>query len=105
MLALPLMGDSAGSDLTGATSDVATPSEVERLRAAIHAFVRSFGLLAANQTPCGKPIPVCGRARRLTLPALVPRPLRDAHRARPAPRTTRRPSRSAAIFAAPSTSS
>jgi DNA-binding MarR family transcriptional regulator len=52
------MGDSAGSDLTGATSDVATPSEVERLRAAIHAFVRSFGLLAANQTPCGKPIPV-----------------------------------------------
>jgi DNA-binding MarR family transcriptional regulator len=32
--------------------------EVDRLRAAVHAFVRSFGLLAGDRTPCGKPIPV-----------------------------------------------
>jgi DNA-binding MarR family transcriptional regulator len=35
-----------------------THPAAEQLRAAVHAFVRSFGLLAANQTPCGRPIPV-----------------------------------------------
>lgn len=38
--------------------DASAPSDVERLRAAVHAFVRSFGLLAGDRTPCGKPIPV-----------------------------------------------
>lgn len=31
-------------------------TEVARLRAAVHRFVRSFGLLATDRTPCGTPI-------------------------------------------------
>jgi DNA-binding MarR family transcriptional regulator len=43
--------------------------DAERLRAAVHAFVRSFGLLA-DQTPCGKPIPVsCAHALLFLLEA------------------------------------
>lgn len=44
----------------------------------------------------------CHRARRLTLPGRASRRLRDAHRARPAPRAARRLSPPAAIFTAPS---
>jgi DNA-binding MarR family transcriptional regulator len=32
--------------------------EVERLRSLMQSFFRDFGLLAANETPCGHPIPV-----------------------------------------------
>jgi DNA-binding MarR family transcriptional regulator len=40
------------------TSEPPAHPDVERLRAAVHAFVRSFGLLSADQTPCGKRISV-----------------------------------------------
>jgi DNA-binding MarR family transcriptional regulator len=39
-------------------NDAPAHPDAERLRAAVHAFVRSFGLLGADQTPCGKPVPV-----------------------------------------------
>lgn len=32
--------------------------EVEQLRSLVQSFVRDFGLLASNETPCGHPIPV-----------------------------------------------
>jgi DNA-binding MarR family transcriptional regulator len=32
--------------------------DVEKLRGLVQAFVRDFGLLASNETPCGHPIPV-----------------------------------------------
>ncbi|MGK4005010.1 MarR family winged helix-turn-helix transcriptional regulator [Sorangium sp. So ce1036] len=39
-------------------SCAAAAPDVERLREAVLAFVRSFGLLAGDRTPCGKPIPI-----------------------------------------------
>jgi DNA-binding MarR family transcriptional regulator len=33
-------------------------SEAKRLRTSVHAFVRSFGLLASDRTPCGSAIPL-----------------------------------------------
>jgi DNA-binding MarR family transcriptional regulator len=44
-------------DRSGESRAAPAKAEVERVRAAIHAFVRSFGLLAGDRTPCGKPIP------------------------------------------------
>lgn len=34
------------------------PANARELRAAVHGFVRGFGLLSATSTPCGKPLPV-----------------------------------------------
>lgn len=45
---------SAGGDTPGPGSPAAEPAE--RLRSAIQRFVRSFGLLASDQTPCGTTI-------------------------------------------------
>jgi DNA-binding MarR family transcriptional regulator len=34
------------------------PDELGRLRTSVHRFVKSFGLLATDRTPCGTPIPL-----------------------------------------------
>lgn len=39
-------------------SDLDHDGDVDRLRSLVQSFVRDFGLLAANETPCGHPIPV-----------------------------------------------
>ena len=36
----------------------ASPQEGDELRALVQSFVRSFGFLATNRTPCGKPLSV-----------------------------------------------
>jgi DNA-binding MarR family transcriptional regulator len=35
-----------------------TPDDVDGLRVATQRFLRSFGALAADATPCGKPLPI-----------------------------------------------
>lgn len=41
-----------------ATKCVHSPAMVEAFRGLVQEFIRRFGLLAGDQTPCGKPIPV-----------------------------------------------
>ena len=38
--------------------DLEHENDVDKLRSLVQTFVRDFGLLAANETPCGHPIPV-----------------------------------------------
>jgi DNA-binding MarR family transcriptional regulator len=39
-------------------ADLEQDDDVERLRSLMQTFFRDFGLLAAKETPCGRPIPV-----------------------------------------------
>jgi DNA-binding MarR family transcriptional regulator len=45
-------------DLVASFAPQTDAVELERLRSSVHAFVRSFGLLAGDRTPCGQPLPV-----------------------------------------------
>lgn len=54
----------------------AAVSDAERLRASVQTFVRRFGLLLANTTPCGQPL-ATSHAHALMVLLAAGRPLRQ----------------------------
>ena len=51
-------------------------SDADRLRSSVQTFVRRFGLLLQDQTPCGKPLPT-SHAHALMLLIAAGRPVRQ----------------------------